>query len=87
MKMMLKIIICVAFVTTTLIAAKAQPRTCLPTIVKVPCRNMGDGRTLIDSLYLPDGFDQKNSRYTIVHTRPTSMEGEWANRVCTIKLQ
>ncbi|MFZ2004467.1 MAG: hypothetical protein WB697_10580 [Stellaceae bacterium] len=33
-------------------AAIAQHRD--PNIVKVPCRDLGDGRTLIDSSYLPD---------------------------------
>jgi hypothetical protein len=47
---------------------------------------MGDGRTLVDSLYLPDSFVIGKSRYTIVHTGPTSMAGEWANLVCTLKL-
>jgi hypothetical protein len=68
--------------STTLTAAE----TCQPATVKVPCRDMGDGRTLIDSLYLPDGFVLGKSTYAIVHTGPTSMTGEWANLVCTIKI-
>ena len=66
--------------------AYATAETCLPNTVKVPCRDMGDGRTLIDSLYLPDSFVTGKSKYTIVHTRPTSMKGEWAGLVCTLKI-
>jgi hypothetical protein len=65
-------------------AVAGQPSQ--PTVVKVPCRDMGDGRTLIDSLYLPDSFVVGKSHYTIVATRPTSMKGEWANRVCTLRI-
>lgn len=54
-------------------------------VLKVPCRDMGDGRTLIDSAYLPDSA--KNARYTIIATQPASMPGEWANRICTIRLR
>lgn len=64
----------------------ALAQQCGPSTVKVPCRDMGDGRTLIDSLYLPDSFVQGRSRYTIVRTGPASMQGEWANRVCTIRI-
>ncbi len=67
-------------------AGQAVAQTCLPAIVKVPCRDMGDGRTLVNSLYLPDGFVMGKNRYTIVRTGPTSMSGEWANRVCTLRL-
>lgn len=52
---------------------------------KVPCRDMGDGRTLLDGAYLPDGA--KNARYTIIATQPASMAGEWANKICTIRLR
>jgi hypothetical protein len=55
------------------------------TVLKVPCRDMGDGRTLIDSAYLPD--NAKNARYTIIATAPASMSGEWANKICTIRLR
>ena len=54
-------------------------------VLKVPCRDMGDGRTLIDSAYLPD--NAKNARYTIIATQPASMAGEWANKICTIRLR
>ena len=54
-------------------------------VLKVPCRDMGDGRTLLDSAYLPD--NAKNARYTIIATQPASMAGEWANRICTIRLR
>jgi hypothetical protein len=57
-----------------------------PNVVKVPCRDMGDGRTLIDSLYLPDWVDPTKSTWSILERRPASMKGEWANFVCTIKL-
>ncbi len=67
-------------------ASAAMAQICPPSTVKVPCRNMGDGRTLIDSLYLPDGFVMGTSRYTIIHTQPTSMSDEWANLVCTLRL-
>jgi hypothetical protein len=65
----------------------AIAQTFPPNVVKVPCRDMGDGRILIDGLYLPDGFVNGKSTYKIIHTRPTSMQGEWANRVCTLKLK
>ena len=54
---------------------------------KVPCRDMGDGRTLIDSLYLPDWYVEGKSSYRIIATRPTSMAKEWANKVCTIEIK
>ena len=54
-------------------------------VLKVPCRDMGDGRTLIDSAYLPESA--KNARYTIIATAPASMAGEWANKICTIRLR
>ena len=76
----------VGFALTILIAAPAGAEPCSPALVKVPCRDMGDGRTLIDSLYLPDSFVIGKSKYTIVQTRPTSMKGEWANLVCTIRI-
>jgi hypothetical protein len=69
---------------STGMAVAGQPNQ--PTVVKVPCRDMGDGRTLIDSLYLPDSFAVAKSHYTIVATRPTSMKGEWANKVCTLDI-
>ena len=69
-----------------LFGAYAAAETCPPSTVKVPCRDMGDGRTLIDSLYLPDSFVVDKSKYTIVHRRPTSMKGEWANLVCTLRI-
>ena len=75
-------IVALAFVVTLSGAYAA----CSPSTVKVPCRDMGDGRTLIDSLYLPDNFVTGKSKYTIVHTRPTSMKGEWAGLVCTLKI-
>ncbi len=62
--------------STGITAAAQLPRS----TVKVPCRDMGDGRTLIDSLYLPDWFVEGKSHYTITATRPTSMKGEWANK-------
>jgi len=77
---------CASLMLAILLATPATAQTCLPSVVKVPCRDMGDGRTLVDSLYLPDSFVIGKSRYTIVHTGPTSMAGEWANLVCTLKL-
>ena len=75
-----------AFVPVALMATATAAEPCSPDVVKVPCRNMGDGRILIDSLYLPDTFVRGKSRYTIIRTGPTSMSGEWANLVCTLKL-
>jgi hypothetical protein len=75
-----------ALALVTLVSVDAAAQTCLPSVVKVPCRDMGDGRTLIDSLYLPDSFVMGKNRYTIIHTRPASMTGEWANLVCTLRL-
>ena len=72
-----------ALVCSTGIAAAAQLGQ---STVKVPCRDMGDGRTLIDSLYLPDWFVVGKSHYAIIATRPTSMKGEWANKVCTLRV-
>ena len=71
-------VICLAGTAMTAQAAQAP-------VLKVPCRDMGDGRTLIDSAYLPNSA--KNARYTIIATQPTSMAGEWANRICTIRLR
>jgi hypothetical protein len=58
-----------------------------PNIVKVPCRDMGDGRILIDSLYLPDWANSEKFGYDIIAKRATSMQGEWANLVCTLKIK
>jgi hypothetical protein len=65
-------------------AAVAQQRD--PNVVKVPCRDMGDGRTLIDSGYLPD-WAAPDTRWDIIAKKPASMGGEWANFVCTIRLK
>ena len=70
--------VCLAGMATAAHAAQA-------TVLKVPCRDMGDGRTLLDSAYLPDSA--KNARYTIIATQPASMSGEWANKICTIRLR
>ena len=83
---MSKTIACASLAFATLFAVHATAQTCLPAVVKVPCRDMGDGRTLIDSGYLPDSFVMGKNRYTIIRTGPTSMAGEWANHVCTIRL-
>jgi hypothetical protein len=45
-------------------------------VVKVPCRNMSDGRMLIDSLYLSDWYIEGKSSYRIIATKPTSMQNE-----------
>lgn len=76
--------ICVAGICCMPVAI-AQTKN--PNIVKVPCRDMGDGRVLIDSLYLPDWANSDTISWDIIHKRATSMEGEWANLVCTIKLK
>lgn len=55
-------------------------------LIKVPCRDMGDGRTLIDSAYLPDWYDHNRSRYEIVAVQPAPAQGAWANRICTIRI-
>jgi hypothetical protein len=78
---------CVAFAVCALLAVPAASDTCSNKILKVPCRDKGDGRTLIDSLYLPDGVDVVHLTYKILRTRPTSMQGEWANLVCTIRIK
>lgn len=80
----------VVFVSTILMLLASGPSAadnCPSNIIKVPCRDMGDGRTLINSLYLPDGYDSEKSSYTILNTQPTSMQGEWANLVCTIEIK
>lgn len=75
-------IVALAFVVTLSGAYAA----CSPSTVKVPCRDMGDGRTLLDSAYLPDGFDMAKGKTTIIHTGPPSMKGEWGNLICTVRL-
>jgi hypothetical protein len=78
----LMVAVCLAGMTAAMAAtAQAAERG----VLKVPCRDMGDGRTLLDSAYLPDGA--KNARYTIIATAPASMSGEWANKICTIRLR
>jgi hypothetical protein len=69
----------------TVMTAQGAAQAAQAPVLKVPCRDMGDGRTLLDSAYLPD--NAKNARYTIISTRPASMAGEWANRICTIRLR
>ena len=76
-----------ALIAATLSCTAAAAQTCPPAEVKVPCRDMGDGRTLINSLYLPDTFVMGKSSYTIIHTGPVSMQGEWANHVCTLRIR
>lgn len=66
------------------VVANAQHKD--PDIVKVPCRDMGDGRTLIDSSYLPD-WAAPETRWDIIAKKPASMSGEWANYICTIRLK
>ena len=72
------VLVCLAGMAMTAQAAEGM-------VLKVPCRDMGDGRTLIDSAYLPDSA--KNARYAIIATAPASMAGEWANKICTIRLR
>ena len=72
------VVVCLTGTATTAQAAQA-------TVLKVPCRDMGDGRTLLDSAYLPDSA--KNARYAIIATQPASMAGEWANKICTVRLR
>lgn len=79
-------IACIAFALAAAPAVTAAAQNCPPSVIKVPCRDMGDGRTLVDSSYLPDSFVMGKSRYSILRTGPTSMSGEWANRVCTIRI-
>jgi hypothetical protein len=71
--------------TGTAMTAQGTAHAAQAPVLKVPCRDMGDGRTLIDSAYLPDSA--KNARYTIIATQPASMAGEWANKICTIRLR
>ena len=80
MRTLAAFIVSVCLVGTAMTAQAAQAP-----VLKVPCRDMGDGRTLIDSAYLPDSA--KNARYTIIATQPASMAGEWANKICTIRLR
>ena len=59
----------VAFVVAVFLAGTAMTAQAAESaVLKVPCRDMGDGRTLIDGAYLPDSA--KNARYTIIATRP-----------------
>jgi hypothetical protein len=80
MRTLASFIVAVCLTGTAMTAHAAQAP-----VLKVPCRDMGDGRTLIDSAYLPDS--EKNARYTIIATQPASMAGEWANKICTIRLR
>lgn len=80
MRMLAGFVVAVGLVAAAM-AAQAAERG----VLKVPCRDMGDGRTLLDSAYLPE--NAKNARYTIIATAPASMSGEWANRICTIRLR
>ena len=80
MRMLTQFIVAVCLAGTAMTAQAAENA-----VLKVPCRDMGDGRTLIDSAYLPDSA--KNARYTIIATQPASMSGEWANKICTIRLR
>jgi len=73
------------FIVAVGLAGTAMTQAAESAVLKVPCRDMGDGRTLIDSAYLPDSA--KNARYTIIATQPASMSGEWANKICTIRLR
>ena len=73
------------FIVAVCLAGAAMTAQAEQAVLKVPCRDMGDGRTLIDSAYLPDAA--KNAKYTIIATQPASMAGEWANRICTIRLR
>ena len=72
-------------VAVGLVGAAMTAQAAQAPVLKVPCRDMGDGRTLIDSAYLPESA--KNARYTIIATQPASMAGEWANKICTIRLR
>jgi hypothetical protein len=69
----------------TAMTAQGAAQAAQAPVLKVPCRDMGDGRTLLDSAYLPESA--KNARYTILATQPASMPGEWANKICTIRLR
>jgi hypothetical protein len=81
MRTLARLVVVIGLASAAMTAqAAAQSQT-----LKVPCRDMGDGRTLIDSAYLPD--NAKNARYTIIATAPASMAGEWANKICTIRLR
>ena len=80
MRMLAGVIVAVCLAGTPMTAQAAENA-----VLKVPCRDMGDGRTLIDSAYLPDSA--KNAKYTIIATAPASMPDEWANKICTIRLR
>ena len=68
--------------------SQTTPAHCIDhNTVRVPCRDMGDGRILVDSLYLPDWADETNPNYKIIAKRPTAMQGEWANLVCTLRIK
>jgi hypothetical protein len=56
-------------------------------VMRIPCRNMGDGRILVDSGYLPKAFKFGKSTYDIMNTGSSSSKGEWANLVCTISIK
>ena len=55
-------------------------------VVKVLCRDMGDGRTLIDSGYLPGWYNHNRDGYEILNAAPANATGGWANRICTIRI-
>jgi hypothetical protein len=52
-------------------------------VIKVPCRDMGDGRTLLAGSFLPDGASAK-----ILAVRRGYMDDMgWANRICTVRVR
>jgi len=86
LRLSLSVLVLASGLAANLSANPAITVPCSPSEVKIPCRDMGDGRILVDALYLPDSVIAGKSDYTIIHTRPTSMQGEWANLVCTLKM-
>ena len=85
MRTLAGLIIAVGLAGMAMMAEAAAQAAAQATVLKVPCRDMGDGRTLIDAAYLPDSA--KNARYTIIATQPASIAGEWATKICTIRLR
>jgi hypothetical protein len=64
------------------------------TVMKVPCRDMGDGRTLLDVSFLPDrvtmagrGFPTAGSVKILTVRGLDSADFGWANRICTVRVR
>lgn len=88
---MLSKIACASVTLVTLLARsrRRRPRTADPPWSSRFRSPRHGRRPHVDrlSLYLPDSFVAGKSSHTIIRKGPTSMQGEWANVVCPIRLR